>query len=841
MSQSDTDGPVESEESADEERSGSLLRQDLGLFAVSTAVLTLEVLQFKIFAYSLDPLHIYLAVGVCLLGLGASATLLSVLPRIGVGRVAPLAAFFAALGGLLLLPVHAVFARLAPAFIQPESSAEIVTLVALTVPYFCFGMTISLLLVSRAASIGRAYAVNLGGSALGCMIVFPILDLVGAERAIPVVALLALASALVLHFPAGRSWRIAAAGAAVLLFVAIPFAGSISPFPPDPTGQLAVIQRRVEKLREENPGAEIEIHHDYGPKWDRTARVDVYRLETSIPELQSNVGGPVETRFFVQDSSAGSFLLGVGDDLARGREFYEGTVYGAGFQFGSREKVLVIGLGGAGDVLTALHFGATQVDGVDINGSTIDIIEGEPYRDFLGDPYGKPGVKVHQLDGRTFLRKSEEKYDLIQMSGVDTKSILASGSLSVNENYIYTREAMSEMLARIEDDGVICFLRFTDADAHILSSLAIAGLKDNGIEDAARHLFVLRQGVMRSVMIKRTPFTDAEVERLHAWLDERGGTAPQVTIPTYDWIEFGFGFPLEVMYSPEPRLVADSPYFEALVAGRLDDYLELHERDLSAPTDDRPFFFFRDKLWQVIPEPHRAWIVLNRPSLIFKLLLKMVRNLALISAVLILVPLVILRGRGLRTQRAGRSIVYFTCLGMGFMLFEIGLMHRFVLLLGHQSYAITVVLLGLLVGASLGSAVSSRMPVDSPGPVKAALLVLAAVIVVAAFALGDVFAAAATTSFTARLGLALAILIGMGFLLGIPFPVALRSLERVSPRVVPWGIGINGFASVVGSTLAVPTAMVTGLSSLLFFAAGMYLLAMVTVPVGGGEPPSGDE
>ncbi len=810
----------------------SVLRQDAGLFAISASVLTLEILQFKIFAYSLDAIRIYLAVGVCLLGLGASGTLLSILPRFGSARATALAAFFAALGGLMLPPVHALFARFASSISEEEGPGAIVTLLALTLPYFCFGMTISLLLVSRAAKIGRAYAVNLGGSALGCLFAFPLLETLGAERAVAWAGLMAVGAACLLYVPKSGGWRIALAAAAAALALSVGFAKQLIELPPDPTGQLAVVLRSAAKIEKEHPGSTAEIVHEY-VRWDRTARVDVYDLKTTLPELQSSVGGPIETRFFVQDSSAGSFLLGVGDDIQRGKEFFEGTLYGAAYKLAPRENVLLIGLGGAPDVLTAEYFGVDQVAGVDINGSTIELVKSGPYKDFLGDPYGRPGVTIHQMDGRTFLRASEDKYDLIQMSGVDTKSVLASGSLSVNENYVYTIEAMSEMLARIEDDGVICFLRFDDPDAHKLASVAIAGLRELGITNVADHLFALRQGFMRSVLIKRTPFSAEEVENLHAWA-EAHAEPPDITIPTYDWIDVGFRHPISVMYSPKPRPYADTDYFHALVSDQHDVFLETFYRDLRSPTDDRPFFFFRERLVHFLPaiQGQVVWALINRPSVYLQALFRTIGRLALVSAVLILVPLIVLRGRGLRTPKAARSIVYFSALGMGFMLFEIGLMHRFVLLLGHQSYAITVVLLGLLVGASLGSTFSGRLSITAPGHVRKALLALVGVILLASFLLGDVFVVAATLGFGARLALALSILVVIGFLLGIPFPTALRALERESQPVVPWGLGINGFASVVGSTIAVPTAMLFGLRSLLFIAAALYLFAFLTVPIG---------
>lgn len=791
-------------------------RADAALFLLSTAILALEVLQTKIFAFTFDPLMVYLAVAVCMLGLSGGATLVAVLPRVAGPVSTTLAAAASAAGSLALIASHVVFARMSPSI--PEGNARgILTLVALTAPYLAFGVTVALLLSARGPAVGRAYAVNLAGSGLGCLAVFPLLEGLGAERMLVALALLPLGAAALL-LPA--SPRRARGGIACLALAvaacAIP-AERLFDFKPDGSGQLGMIVARAEELNRAAPGA-VSVTRIHG-RWDRTSRIDVYRLDARSADLASRVGGPLDTLFFVQDASAGSILLGVGDDPEKGRAFFDETVYGAGYAAGPRRHVLVVGLGGAPDVLAALHHGASRIVGVEINRSTLEMVRG-PFRDFLGAPYARPEVHIEQVDGRTFLRTSRESFDLIQMSGVDTKSVFyASGSLSLNETYLYTRESIVETLRRLAPGGLLAVNRFGDQEMERMVTLAVAGLRDLGASDPRQHLIAIRQGIWRCLLVKREPFTASEIESVADWAG-RNPSGPDIVIPTYDWINVSFRFPLVLDFAPPPRAVAAGAFYRALASGGLDTYVAASPFDLSPPTDDRPFFFFQAK-----PGDALRW---------FPPLLAMIRRIVLallaVSTALIAVPLVVLRRRGLAIPGAAPAVLYFSCLGAGFMFAEIGLIQRFIVLLGHQSYAITVVLFGLLAGAGLGSALSSRVPREDARPLRLALVGAAVLIVGYGFVLGPVFDAAAGLPFALRLVLALALLVGLGLPLGIPFPTALRELDARAPELLPWGIGVNGFASVLGGILAVPVAMLSGFRTLLFVAAAAYVLALVVAP-----------
>lgn len=796
---------------------------ELALFVLSAVLLALEVLETKIFSFTLDRISIYTAIGICQLGLGAGATLLALARTFPRERVGPLASAAAASAAATVVVSHAFFAETSYSLSQGGWLAG-VTLVALTAPYFFLGLSIALILVARAHVFGRTYAMNLGGSAAGCLMVFPLLDALGGERSILFLGALSLAGAALFLRAAPRAvGALVAAGAALAIFAGP--APSWLVFQPDPASQLALVFRTVDNLRQEHPEEPIELKHVF-KRWDRTTRIDVYELDSELDRLQGSMdGAPVPALSFMQDGDAGSFMVGVGKDLGRARALFEDTVYGAGYVTAPVEHAMLIGLGGAPDLLTALYYGVEDVDAVEINHTTIELARNE-FAEFLGDPYRKPGVNVHQMDGRAFLKQTDRVYDLIQMSGVDTKSILPSGSLAINENYVYTEEAIDDLFAHLEPDGILAFIRAGDPDAHRLSSITASGLRRLGVEHPERHIFALAQGFFRAVLTKRSPFTPEEVEKLHAWVARRNGAPPDIVMPTHEMILLSFQHPLRIQYSPPPRSVATTPFFEALGAGQIEQYVANAELDLRPPVDDRPFFFLRNWPIDLIRDPPPGLVPLYR----------FVAELAALSALSVFGPLLVFRRRGLRGEGAVGALTYFFCLGAGFMLVEIGLIQRFVLLLGHQSYAITVVLFSMLAGAGAGSLFSARIGIETAGPLRVRIGALIAVVLAYGLLLPALFAAAGGASFAARVLLSVALLALLGFLMGMPFPSAMRSLDARQRPLVPWGIGVNAFASVFGATVAIPIAMLAGLRMVLLIGAALYALAMLTAPVGVRSP-----
>lgn len=787
------------------------------LLLLSCVVLTLEVLETKIFAYCLANSLMFVVIGLALLGFGAGGTVLALRKQLGDPKPTVRAALLAT--SVLIIAAHAYFAQVSEQVRFGVEFATISSLVLLASPYFTSGMAMAAILGAPNANLSRLYGMNLVGSALGCCSLFVLLGPFTAPQVLVLCAtVMGLLGAWLCRHRLAAGTLVLVVGAG--LFV---FAEDVFPYRPEPAdsrGQLALLEQSVAEINdaeveEVTQSAKLTEKFD---RWDPTARVQVHDLtiESSEPTIQKTLNS-LPAMWFTQDSSYGSPLLGDGPGRAA---MHERTYFGAGYFRGQTEMdVLVIGLGGAPDVQTALHFDARSITGVDINQTTVGMVAG-PFADFLGDPYGDPRVRIVIRDGRSFARTDDQLYDLIQLSGVDTKSVMSAGALAINESYLYTREGFEEYVARLKPDGLLCIIYAGDDYMHRLAISAMAALEKEGANEPHRHIALLRHNVWVIVMVKKTPFSAEECGQLDDWLasckQENGETGAFLSV--YELLDPGLNLRKapEAFFIPDGR-PTDSEVMQAARDGELDDYIAGYPLDLSPAPDSRPYFF-------ALARNETVWS--NTPRYFLELF-TLAKIMAVLALVLIALPLVVFKARGIQIGRNLPFTVYFAALGAGFILAEIGLIQRYVLFLGHQGYAFPVVIGGLLVTAGIGSLWSERFQLAPHRLIVTVVAVVAGVIACHQLLLDFLFGLTADLPFEMRVLVAGAALVPLGVPLGMLFPTGLALVRRTSPLFIPWAFGINGVFSVLGTTIAVPGAMLYGFPSMAGLAAGVYVLAAV--------------
>ncbi|MBI2390714.1 MAG: hypothetical protein HYV09_14080 [Deltaproteobacteria bacterium] len=784
-----------------------------GLFFLSAVVLAFEVFLTRLVSYTVDLMLMYVVLGIAMLGSGAAGSLVALrsgwLSRERVGEVLALAA---AAFSISLVIAPAIFVRLTPTIAGPIGAVSLA--LVMTAPFLASGVAVTLALASSGEGIGRAYAADLGGAAVGCFLPLALLGPLDGARFLSLLVGIALVAAVAYFRAAGL--RLRSAPGAVLLSAVAGFAltvgspGRAYPIQADPHGQANVVRKQA---------ADVGIHTTrLFERWDPTGHVSI--------DGYSAPGGPTPYPycFYAQDGTAGSMLVrwsGADASAAKGSKhepvpvMCTETIYGQAYA-SARQRVLVIGLGGAPDVQCALYHGAEQVDAVEINRTTIRAITGE-LSDFLGGIGTNPRVRVHARDGRSFAHGSRGAgYDLIQLSGVDTKQVIASGALALSENHLYTEEAFEDYLASLAPDGILSIVRFGQPEQLRLINTAVHALRAMGAEHPERHIVAIDNGFIIGVLVRRQPFPPHELDAIAAHFSSARPVDPvfrpffmlTTQRPTLAYLP---GRPAK---EPFARFLADAARSDTAA------FEASYAFDISPTFDDRPFFF------------HLYPSLVPMSLLPFQILYGLLAAVIVLALVLILVPALRLRRRSGEGAPAGIAW-FFLWIGAGFLLVEVWLIHRFGLYLGHQTYAMSVVLGSLLLGTGAGALFGERMIGPPARRVRIGVSVIVVLGAVGVFVLPRALDATWALPLAVRGGLVFAFVFLLGLVMGFPFPAGLRWLVGRHPAAAPWCIGINWFASVMASVAVTPLAMRFGYTFLLACGMGAYVVAALVMRAAG--------
>jgi spermidine synthase len=792
-------------------------RELSGVALVSAALLTTELALTRIFSVVMYYHFAFLAISIALFGLSASGVFAYVFRgRLDRWPTNPLLAWQAIVYAVATLVALFMLVRLRVGLnYSPANLGLMLAIYALAaLPFFTGGLVITIAISRMARRINAVYASDLGGAAIGCLVLIPLLDRFGAPGVVLMAAALALVASL-LFAPRDRRPRVALAGLTIASVILAGHVSGVSSFGVTDTkghqGDLILFS-----------------------KWNSFSRVAVYERSHGDWSLSSAYSGPLpETRFMDIDSAASTPIIGADATLgnvqylryeltafayrlmARDLEPPTGDTDGDGSISESDSNpqsripnpgftALVIGPGGGRDLLSALVFGARHVDGVEINSIIANDVMRGRFSKFSGGIYTHPRVTVVVDDGRSFVRRSSDRYDVIQASLVDTWAATAAGAYTLTENTLYTVEAFNDYLDHLSDGGILTITRW-EFDGLRLVSLAQAACESRGW-DAAPRLAIVRLGRVATFLLKRSPLTVEEIRQLRTAADQLG---------------------FEVLYAPGNSTPDNNDYAKLIHARDRQLFYASYSKDVRPTTDDRPFFFHTTKL------KDQFQVAFGR-SMLFGNGLSALLTLMGISTVLVLLfvigPLVLVGPAPTRGWLAW--IAYFGALGAGFMLIEVSLLQRFVLLLGHPVYSLTVTLFSLLLGTAAGAAWSRRIGASElRKSAAAALLIVATIALGVASTAPPILAWAIPFTRGVRLALAIASILPIGLVLGVPMPTGIRLLAVRAPEMVSWAWGINGALSVVGATSAVFVAMNWGFRVTLWAAGAVYLVAAASLVV----------
>jgi hypothetical protein len=456
-----------------------------------------------------------------------------------------------------------------------------------------------------------------------------------------------------------------------------------------------------------------------------------------------------------------------------------------------------------------------RVDVIELNRGIRDVVD-DDMRRLSGAPYTLPGVSTEIGDGRSTLAERDERYDQIQLGFTDTYSANSAQAFALTENNLYTVEAFEEYLDHLKPGGILNVSRpdrENGNEALRVTILALEALRRRGTDDPKKHVIVLVGSYTNpfnsfgygTVLVKREPFTAPEYARARELARERT-EGPIVYArneqPRADWVGLSR---------------ADDPIA----------YCEKAKYDLCPPTDDRPFFFNIRRLEDLGSSDTRGSLRVPDPVLV--LAVTFVVLLAL-SALGFALPLRLLPRDQERPPLGALS--FFAAIGLGYLVLEVVLIQRFVLFLGFPTYALSVVLFGLLLFTGLGARLSARASGNERRRLTAALLAVVVLAGAAAYGLQPLLRELIDLPFALRVAGTLALLAPAGVALGMAMPLGLLRLAALHPAGVTWAWAINGIASVVASALAVVVAINWGFAIATLVAVAFYALALLHARLG---------
>jgi hypothetical protein len=671
---------------------------------------------------------------------------------------------------------------------------------AAAVPFFLTGLLFSVLFARSTHAITQLYGADLAGGAGACLAIVPLLNLIGAPNAL-LLASAALAVASALWTPERKRRKIAYTLVAVfVLLIAANYSGKL----------IDIVYAKG-------------LYRD--PKWVEYARWNAI----SRIEVNTQLGG----KYVVIDADATTAIMNVDpahwDRDGSATPTHTGLPAKPGFNWKKslmaaapsvvnvlrpRGDFAIIGPGGGVDVMRAVANGSPSVTGIEINPIIVNNVMRGHYADYAYHLYDLPQVHIHVQDGRSYIRSSPDKYDVVQMTLVDTWASTAAGAFALSENNLYTVEAFREYFDHLKPDGMIAITRWEfkrPREALRVVSQAIEALHQIGVAAPARHFVIVADGGLDEdgrpvlVLAKKTPFTADEYAAVENHLREN---------PNLVWLNPPY-------VSPQPLPPAAAAFNQLIASNDPRAFARDYAYNVAPVSDSAPFFFFTLKTKYVIENilagtGHGMDWRINLGVVVLGMLL-IISALAVLA--FLILPLALHRRKDQQHKTGLLALLYFIAVGFGYILVEISLIQRFVLFLGHPTYALTVVVFLLLLSSGAGSVVARRW-ITRPHRVFLLLGAITTLIVLNVIVLPWLLPAAVGLPFIIKLILSAVVLAPLGFLMGMPFPTGLRLVQTVE-----WAWALNAAASVLGSVMAMVIAIHFGLTVTLLCAAVAYVLA----------------
>lgn len=793
---------------------------------MSFSALVIEISYTRVISYKLFYYYVYLVIGMALLGTGTGGVLVAVSKRLKAAATDKIVFW-----SLIISSVFTVGAFMAVAFLHIDTlsvweygtaGSNHAFLVLFTICLGIFGsfvgpgVIVATLFGRQPEGIGSLYFADLFGAGIGCAVVIYFVATLGAPAAVMIAALAMAAGAAFVSLRLGYGFRAMAT---------VALAGTI--FLVTDSGILPYVRLDSSK-------SVLTPANTAYSGWGSIFRVDAVKYP-GIPNL---IG-------LDHDGIIGSGIYRWNDKRSF-LKVYDFPKDPRAIPFDVLKtppnQEAIIGAAGGHEVLTSIYYQARHIDAVELNPVTVNLVE-HVYANFDGHLAQYPSVTYYTADGRSFMARTKKHYQLIWYPAPDsysaTNGALASAYV-LSESYLYTTNGIESMLSHLTKGGIfVAQFGETDDQYDLRTARFVATvrqvLSDMGIKNATDHIMVSATlehflGIvpMSTIVVSLQPFSPARIARFEASLN----AVPQTS----------------ALYVPDAVPVKGNSVNELMRTSnaKLSHFYATFPFNITPTTDNDPFFWHFARFGTVLKNYTHSIDSADRENQVGERVLVMLLGLSiLIALIFLLLPFLKIRHAFAEMPRKTASGLFFAGIGFGFIFFEITLMQLLNLFLGYPTYALTVVLMSLLVFTGLGALLSQRIGRPRQA-VPILFLVLAALFVFYLAGLTPLTNALLDLPLAARVVISFLVVAPLGLCLGMFMPFGLGQVSAMttySREYVAWGWAVNGFVSVVGSALATILAMSYGFDVVLFWGLMAYLVALaawfrLSRPVGGQRRPA---
>jgi predicted membrane-bound spermidine synthase len=743
----------------------------LSVALISMSILLLEINLTRVFSVMFSYHYVFLLVSLAILGLGAGGIyVLKKGEKRADGKVnQKILAFSSGLMALSILGMTVLTIKVP--FLRNVFSATALTFF----PFFFGGIFLSGAFRLFTEKSTRIYAADLIGAGLGSLLVIPLLKLGGINvllmsgfvGSLPPLLLMA-------KKPFGKGEKSASiilpAGLLVILLLnySTVFMGKI------PLGRGAH-KEMYHLMTSPMTGAKV-----IDSRWSAFGRTDLVAYENNLTEMDLFLDGT---------AGAGMYQFnGNIKDLDRPElSHFSGYFPLELLSEREKEKVLVIGSGGGREVLLALLGGAKEITAVEVNGDLVDLVK--EYSDFNGGIYsGFARVKVVVEEGRNFVRGAEGEYDIIMLAIPVTKTSRSPEGFALTENYLFTVESINDYLDRLTPEGRLVVVAHNDEEIFRLIFTSLSALRERGIDtlSAMKHIYTVGPEYFPVFVLKKSPLTPEEAQNVHVNMHKHQYSTHSSFIPFVE--QARHIIPMGEGIYREHEMLNQALYLMAQGKVTSEELIKTANFEMRAVTDDDPFFY-KSKL--------------GMPSAVVLLLV--------LSSIAMILVWLIKPGSTNEREKSQNNILFlllnnilfllfFSFVGIGFMLVEVPLIQKFILFLGQPVYSMAVLLFSLLFGAGIGSWVGGifwkQRVLRKLGLASMMVGVLVGLYI---FFLPHVFTFFMGSPFYSRILISFVLLSPLGFFMGMPFPLAMTLLGEMA---IAWAISFGfSFAMLLGAIL----------------------------------------